>query len=551
MKRIKEYKVQKFHSLREMMELARFESGDKVAYKFRNGKDGVTEVTFGAFYDTMENLGAALCSLGYGASHVACVSENRYEWIVAYLTVLVSAGVFVPVDKELPDKGKNYIIDNSDSAVVFFSGKYEDYIKSNSEALGKVKLYIGFDLEEDECENVLSFSRLIEKGAELCKDDYDMLASDRSDLKLLVYTSGTTGIAKGVMLTEHNLVSLIYYGLQVSHMCDVGLSVLPYHHTYEAVCDILVSIHNRSTLCLCPSVKDVVRDMKFFRPSYILLVPAFVDHMHKMIIKKMKKEGKLEKFERAVRVSKKLRKAGIDTRKMLFGDIQAVFGGRMEKVVCGGAPMRPDVAEFFGDIGILVTNGYGITECSPLVSVNDDKTNDFGSAGFKIPCLEWRIDDPGEDGIGEICVKGDNVMKGYYKDPEKTAEAIIDGWFYTGDYGYIREDEQLIITGRKKNIIVLSNGKNVYPEEIEEYVSMVEDVSEVVVRALVSDHGDEVGLLAEVYLSDEARERGASEAEILRAIRAEQRSLPAYKQISKVIFRADPFEKTTTNKIIR
>ena len=545
MKRIKEYKVQKFSSIREMMTLAATESGEKIAYRFRKG-NGICDVTFREFYDTVENLGAVLCELGHGASHIACIGENRYDWIVAYLTVLQSAGVFVPIDKELPAKNKNYLINNSDSRVVFFSGKFDKYIRENESELKNVDLFIGFDLDEDESDKILSYKKLIENGKRLAKNRYDTLRSDENDLKLLVYTSGTTGIAKGVMLTEHNLVSLIYYGLQLSHLYDVGLSVLPYHHTYEAVCDILVSIHVRATLCICSSIKELVREMKLFKPNYVYLVPAFADFIYSNIIRTLKKEGKLEKFEKAVKLSNRLLKVGIDMRKTMFGDLQNIFGGQLKKIVCGGAPMRPDVAEFFGNIGILMTNGYGITECSPLVSINDDKTNDYRTVGFRVPCLEWRIDCPNEDGIGEICVKGDNVMKGYYKDPERTAEFIVDGWFHTGDYGYIRDDEHLVITGRKKNIIVLNNGKNVYPEEIEEYASKVEFIEEVVVRGLVDERGDEVGLLAEVYLNEDVPEN-----EVLKAIRKEQRELPAYKQVSKVVIRKEPFPKTTTNKIIR
>lgn len=541
----KEYRVKDVSSIREMMMNAVTEAAQKTAYRYKSGKNTVN-VSFAEFYGTVEALGASLCELGLGSSHIACIGENRYEWIVAFLTVLQGAGVFVPIDRELLPKDKNHLINDSESKVVFFSGKYGDYIKENASELEGVSLFVGFDLECDESDRVKSYKKLVEAGRYLSKAKYDRTFSDKNDMKLLVYTSGTTGVAKGVMLTEHNLVSVICNGLRISKIYDVGLSVLPYHHTYEAVCDILVSIHQKATLCICQSVKEVVRDMKFYKPSYIFLVPAFTDFIYTNIMRTLKKEGKLEKFEKAVEISDKLLKVGIDMRKTLFGDILKNFGGRLKQIGCGGAPVHPHVAAFFKSIGITVINGYGITECSPLVSATDETDRDFKTAGNKIPCLEWRISHPNEEGIGEICVKGDSVMKGYYKNPEKTAEVLCDGWFHTGDYGFITDDERLVITGRKKNIIVLSNGKNVYPEEIEQYVLKVDCVEEAVVKAILNGRGEEVGLAAEVYLNEEA-----GEDEILKAVKEEQKGLPTYKIISKIIIRNEPFPKTTTNKIIR
>ncbi len=544
MKRI-EYKVRNISSIREMMTYAVEEASQKIAYRYKSG-GGITDITYAEFYGTVEALGASLCELGFGSSHIACIGENRYEWIVTFLTVLQGAGVFVPIDRELPPKDKNYLISNSESKVVFFSGKYEDYIRENASELDGVRLFVGFDLECDTDGNIKSYRQLIERGRRISKAKYDSMSSDGNDMKMLVYTSGTTGVAKGVMLTEHNIVSVICNGLRISRIYDVGLSVLPYHHTYEAVCDILVSIHQKATLCICSSVKEVVRDMRLFKPSYIFLVPAFTDFIYSNIMRTLKKEGKLEKFEKAVEMSNRLLKVGIDMRKTLFGDILKVFGGRLRQIGCGGAPLHAHVAAFFKSIGINVINGYGITECAPLVSATDENDRDFNTAGHRIPCLDVRISNPNGEGIGEICVKGDSVMKGYYKDPEKTAEVLCDGWFHTGDYGRLTEDGRLVITGRKKNIIVLSNGKNIYPEEIEEYVLKVEGVSEAVVKALLNSRGEEVGLTAEVFPSE-----AKNADEILRAIREEQKGLPSYKLISNVIIRDEPFPKTTTNKIIR
>ncbi len=542
------YKIQPFSSIREMLDLAANEKGDNIAYMYKNADGEAVSVTFREFREVTENLGAALCELGLGNAHIANVSENSYKWITVYLTVLKSAGVYVPIDKELPALDKNHLINDSKSEAVFFSANYEKWVRENMDKMPNVKYFIGLDLEKSESEKILSYKELIEKGKALDKSEYDSLKSDPNELKMLVYTSGTTGMSKGVMLSEHNLCSSVYYGLQVSQVWERGLSVLPYNHTYEAVCDILVSIHYRTTLCINASMKDVVKDLKFYKPVYIYIVPAFAEVLYANIMRNIKKQGKEKKFNFGIKLSRILLKLGIDKRKKLFKDVHEVFGGNLRKIVCGGAPIRPEIGEFFNDIGIALVGGYGITECSPLVSVNDESFMSYDTVGFRLPCLDWRIDSPNEEGIGEICVKGDVVMLGYYNSPEKTAEVLKDGWFYTGDYGYITKDDQLVITGRKKNIIVLSNGKNIYPEEIEKRIQNIEYITEVVVKGLKNDRGDEHSLLAEIYIEGDEKHE---EAAVLADVQEKLSDLPDYKNVTKVVLRSEPFEKTTTRKIKR
>ena len=242
-----------------------------------------------------------------------------------------------------------------------------------------------------------------------------------------------------------------------------------------------------------------------------------------------------------------MRKIGIDLRPVLFKTLRSVFGGDLVKIICGGAPIRPEIGMFFDDIGINLIGGYGITECSPLVSVNDEKSLTYDTVGYALPCTQVKIDSPNEEGIGEILVKGDTVMLGYYKQPEKTAEVLTeDGWFSTGDYGYINRKDRLVITGRKKNIIVLSNGKNIYPEEIEGYIQDIPYVEEVIVKGHKNENGEETGLDAELYLSE-----AHDEAEVLKDIQKKLSVLPMYKNVSRVEIRTEPFPKTSTNKIKR
>jgi len=544
-----DYKPVPFHSIREMLDLGVADCPDRDAYQYTVGdSDEIIHVTYSQFNEITENLGAALTELGFGSSHIACLSENSFDWICAYITVLKSAGVFIPVDGDLPPQDKIHVLTDSDATVMFVSKKHEEWVRENREQLPAVKCFILFSSEEDEGE-FISYRKLLERGAQISHEEYDSLHSDEYELKYLVYTSGTTGIAKGVMLTEHNLVSCVYYGLHVSQIYDKGLSVLPYHHTYESVTDILVSLHYHSTLCLNSSLRRIVKDLQRYQPTYVYIVPALAEFMYSSIMKNIKQQGKEKSFASAVKLSRLLLKVGIDLRPKLFKSLRDVFGGKLIKIVCGGAPIRPEIGEFFHDIGIYLVGGYGITECSPLVSVNHERTITYDTVGKRLPCLEWRIDDPNEEGIGEICVKGDTVMKGYYKQPEKTAEVIKDGWFFTGDYGYINDEDQLIITGRKKNIIVLNNGKNVYPEEIEGYIQNISYIEEVVVKGLKNEKGMEVSLLAEVYLDEDNRDR--DEHEILEDITKQLSALPNYKQVTRVEVRSDPFPKTSTNKIKR
>ena len=538
------YEVEPFSSIKEMMELAVKEAGSEIAYKFKVG-DEIKEITFAQFVDEVGKLGAFLHENSADKRHIACIGKNSYNWITAYMTALRGNGVFVPVDKDLPEADIIHVINNSECSIVFCDGKYEEFFRNSLSEFPTVDFFIVFDRAEDDGK-FLSFSKALEKGSDLDPSAFWAEQSDPNELKLLVYTSGTTGFSKGVMLSEHNLVSSVYYGLMVSTVYDTGLSLLPYHHTYEAVSDILVSFHHHSTLCINESLPAILKNLVIYKPSYVYVVPAIAESMYKRIIKNIQKQGMEEQFNELVKKSNELRAQGIDKRREFFGFILEGFGGKLKKIVCGGAPIRPEVAKFFDDIGLDLINGYGITECSPLVCANHDMYNDFRTVGIKLPCIEWRIDQPNDEGIGEICVKGDIVMIGYYKQPELTSEVLKDGWFYTGDYGYINEKDQLVISGRKKNVIVLNNGKNVYPEEIESYIQDIDYVNEVVVSGEKDKDGNESSLTAEVFLEEKK-----TPAEVLKSIKKACVELPIYKQITKVKIRDSEFPKTSSNKIKR
>lgn len=544
-------------SMKHMLEIAVENSGDKLAYRYR-GKDGVVDVTFKEFQKDTFCLGTALNSIGMASGHIACIGENSYNWITVFLTALQSEGVFCPIDKDLPDGDLVNIVVGGDDDIIFCDQKREDTFRRIREQIPNVKYFVCFDRKEDDGE-FLSYELFMQKGRELYEGGdrsyCNMKTADMNALKMLIYTSGTTGLAKGVMLTEHNLVSLVHYGLKLASLRDVGLSVLPYHHSYESVAGILVNLHRNATLCINDSLKRVVKNLALYKPGHMYVVPALIEVLYRRMQASIEEKGKAKTVKLAIKLSRFLRAIGIDVRRKLFKELHEALGGNLEKLVCGGAPLRAEIADFFDDIGIIVTNGYGITECSPLVSVNDEFDNDPRTVGFPIDCVTVRIDDPNEDGEGEICVKGDIVMLGYYKNPEATAAVFTeDGYFRTGDYGRLDDKGRIIITGRKKNIIILGNGKNIYPEELEDYIGGIKYVLENIVYAERDESGTESALAVQCVVDPEVLEKtGRDEllSKLKTDISAVLEPLPTYKKITKVYIRDIPFVKTTTNKIRR
>lgn len=548
--------VEPLNRVRELITNGVEKTPDRAAFVYKKGKE-VIEVSYSQLYDDIVALGNALAARGFiGGKHIACIGANSYKYACSYLSTISGDNVFVPIDKDLPEHDIINVVLNSDAEAILCDKKYEEIFTKNAAELPNLKLIVGLDRDNDS-DGVISFDTLLTEGAKLTADGYSAYTrsySDLDDLKLLVYTSGTTGNAKGVMLTERNLISCVYYGLHVATIYERCLSVLPYHHTYESVCNLLVSLHMRSTICINESLRVVLSNLQLYKPSYVMLVPAFAELFYKRIWASAEESGRSKKLKTGLKLSRILRKLGIDLRRKIFADIHNTFGGNLREIVCGGAPIRPEIGQFFDDIGIDVLIGYGITECSPLVSVNSPLLNDFTTAGIILPTLKVTVDNPNEDGDGEICVKGPTVMLGYYKNPQATAEVLIDGTFHTGDIGHVTAKNQVVINGRKKNLIVLKNGKNVYPEEIENYILSIPYIKEVVVASVTDESGSEVGLSAEVFLNSEQIEKAGVTADLEKVksdITEVLSVLPAYKHVTSVTIREKEFDKTTTSKIKR
>lgn len=557
------YECTKFNDFKELLEKA-VALKDKAAFKYRYEKE-VIEVSYKEFKKDVDTLGVALCALDLDNTHIAIVGENSYRWINIFLSLLTTRATAVPVDRELPEDQMLNVLDSSDSEIVFYSENFEDFIQNNAEKLGKVRKFIKYSswspIEENNADCIngrfIDFGALWKHGRMASSKVYDSVQTKGDDVKLLVYTSGTTGLAKGVMLTTRNICSCINGGLSMAKLEGTCLSVLPYHHTYASVCDILGGLNSHVTICINESLRSVLTNLKEYKPNYLFLVPRYLEVFHERIWKEAERTGKDKLLRKMIGLSNTLLKARIDMRKVFFKSVTSAFGGNLEFLMCGGALLRPDLGDFFESIGIPVVIGYGITECSPLVSANRNDFYDVRTVGLPIPELTMKIDSPNEEGIGEIIIKSPTVMKGYYKNEDATKQAIRNGWFYTGDYGSINELGQISIKGRKKDIIVLSNGKNIYPEEIENYIAAIPAISEVVVYSLENTSGDETALCAEVYLDpNETKKLSLEKAEekikyVSEKVKEALSRLPSYKQIRKVVIRESEFEKTTTKKIIR
>lgn len=520
---------------------------DRDAYRIRT-KEGFRSVTFAAFAKDVCDLAATLESKQLSKTHIGLIGENSYEWVVTYMATVVSGGTIVPIDKELSMPEIATIVSQSEVTAMFCSDDYSDvadYLKKDIEipyfAINTAK-YNGYT----------TLSQLTEAGEKLriANSSYGQNESSELDVASIVFTSGTTGFSKGVMLSRRNLLTNIEASDEFIKLGDCTLSVLPMHHTYEFTLDVLFSIYQGRALAINNSIKYFAQNMKLFAPTDILIVPLVAENLLANVWANVRNQNKEAKLRKALKISNFLLKLGIDLRPKLFKDIHAAFGGRLNQFFIGGAPLDKDVAMGLRELGFKVYIGYGITECSPLVSGNITNRLDLlGSCGVTIPGVEIRLKNTDENGDGEIQVHAQSVMEGYYKNDEATKAVFDDGWFRTGDIGRLDKEGMLYITGRVKNLIVLKNGKNIYPEEMEGLIGKVAEVKEVVVRASEGASGEEVAIVAEIFPDFE--NYPTPHAVINEAVSKINETLPYYKRIVEVVFRTEEFPKTTTKKIKR
>lgn len=558
--------------LRNMVQTSAAFFGDKDLYVYKEDKQEI-HYSYNRFRDETEQFGTALNVLGIDDGHVAVISHTAARFTVTYLGTVNAGGVIVPLDPDIGHDELVKFINHAECSAVVYAEEFNGILTGRAAEMPGVKYYIpmkGDDSVDDSLESkpvVMTFDELLALGNQALNEhnnSYYLHPIDENKMCAIIFTSGTTGTSKGVMLSEKNLATAAWASCRaVPYDSKTRLvSVLPQHHTYEMTCSHLAVINLGASEYINDSLKYTIRNFQNYKPNALVLVPLFVETVYKKIWDEIRKKGMEKKVRTLMKVSDALLKIGIDLRQKFFGQILAAMGGEVKSIICGGAPISPKILEDFYSFGIVIFEGYGITECAPLVACNPNGAAKFGSVGKPVDGERVRIDkDPIED-FGEIVVKGDNVLLGYYKDEKSTKSAFThdmknfenNGWFKTGDIGYIDNDGYIYITGRKKNVIILSNGKNVFPEELEEHLSHCELIKESVVIGRKSEATGEVAITALIHPDYEKLE-GKSDGEVLATIKDAvneiNRSLPAFKHMSEVEIMKEEFEKTTSKKIKR
>ena len=538
--------------------------GEKTVFKYFV-RNELKEMKYCEFHDMITKVSAAITSLDLKGKRIAVIGDTSPQWIATYLGALAAGSVIIPMDKELAVTEIEKFLTMVEADAIVYSKSFNEKLISTMDSHPTLKHFIAIDAPAnvDELPKVTSYEKFLEIGGAAVEAGYKIkMTTSRDEMCEMLFTSGTTGTSKCVMLSQKNIFSCVSAAYKTVPFSsdDVLMSVLPVHHTYELAC-LLAELTLGMTIGINDSLRHVLKNMKLFKPTGLVLVPLFLNTMYKKIWTEAEKSGKAGVLKAGIKATRGLLAVGIDTRRTVFKSVIDAFGGNLNKIVCGGAKLNPDLVQGFEDFGIGVFEGFGITECSPLVAVNPYHARKIGSIGPAVPCCKMRIEPNGdvtEEGyvMGEIQVKGDNVMIGYYNNPEANADVFTDdGWFRTGDVGYLDCDGYAFITGRIKFVIVLENGKNVFPEEIEEYLEGIETIAESCVIGRKSEDSDEVVLTAVVYPDFTKYPAGATEEEIKEDIRKTinsiNKKLPSFKQIKAVEIRKTEFEKTTTKKIKR
>lgn len=542
--------------------------GNKTLFRYYEGKD-IQSMTYATFGTQVREAAAAFTAMGLCGEKIAVIGETSPQWVCTYLGALAAGCVIVPMDKELDTEEIRRFIAMVDARAIVYSKSFnEKFIKSISDGDTGIRYFIpitpAYDSSFDN--KVIAFDQLLTCGRERVERDgyHYPIVRNREKLAEMLFTSGTTGTSKCVMLCQKNIFAAV--NAAVETVCfsadDVVVSVLPIHHTYELMC-ILAEMVYGIEICINDSLRHVMKNFQLFKPTGLVLVPLFINTMYAKIWSEAQKSKKETILKAGLATSKTLMAVGIDARRKIFKSVLDAFGGRLDHIICGGAKLNPDLIAAFEDFGISIFEGCGITECSPLTCVTPYFARKYGSVGPAVPCCRVRIDEKtgsgeNEEGYveGEIQIKGDNVMLGYYNNPEANEAAFTtDGWYRTGDIGYMDGDGYVYITGRMKSVIVLENGKNVFPEEIEEYLGKIDTICESVVVGRKAPDSDAIILTAVVFPAYDKFPTGASEELIRESIRnsinAMNRRLPGFKQVKAVEYRQTEFEKTTSKKIKR
>ena len=556
------YEAERFNNIREIINNAVKLYGDHVAFKVKNkvGKEiTYTEIKYTDFQSDINQFGTGLVKLGYKDKKIAVIGKNSYEWALTYVTVLDGVGVIVPLDKGLPEAEIELSLKRSGAELIVFDKEYEETInkimKNEKTALKQGICMCSTNTEGFSC--IEDVKKIGKEELENGNKEYLNAPMDNKKMAAIIFTSGTTSLAKAVMLSHYNIASNIYDMQLVEYIAndDINMAFLPFHHTFGST-GLLLFLSRGATNVFCDGLRHIQENLKEYKVSCFVCVPLLIEAMYKKMMLQIEKQGKMKKFQFGLKLSKFLLKFKIDIRKKLFKEILDNLGGNLRFVVSGASAIDKKVAQGFNDLGILTVQGYGLTETSPVLIAENAKAIRYGSIGLPLPDIEIKIDNPNEEGIGEIIAKGPNIMLGYYEDEENTNKVLKDGWFHTGDLAYQDKDGFIFITGRQKNVIVLKNGKNVYPEELELLINNLPYVAESMVFGMPKDD-DLVVSVKIVYNEIFVKQKfgNISEEElkeiIWKDVKEINSKLTTYKHIKNLIITNEPMIKTTTAKVKR
>ena len=547
-----------YKNVKEIIKDAVSKYPDCVAFtiKNKNGKNvSYKKITYKELNEDINAFGTALLSIGLKGKRVAIIGKNRYEWILSYITILNGVGIAIPLDKGLPEQEIITSLQRSKADVIIFEENMADLMKKiKDENITNLKTFILMDNIEKY--DFLNIPKLIEKGKEEVKKgnkEYIDAEIDNNKMSVILFTSGTTSLAKAVMISHRNIASNVAALRYEQPFCstDTNIAFLPFHHMYGSTC-ILLMISAGVNNVFCDGLRHIQENLKEYKVSVFVCVPLILEAMHKKIMNTIDKTGQRKKFEFGKKLSKALLKVGIDVRRKIFKTVLDELGGEVRAVISGAAALNKQVAEDFNAFGIYTVEGYGLTETAPVVAGENIHTMGHNSVGKPLCNVEVKIEDPNEEGIGEIVVKGPNVMLGYYENEEDTKAVLKDGWFYTGDLGYYNKKGYLCIAGRQKSVIVLKNGKNIYPEEIETLINTLPYVEESMVFGYPK--GDDLIISAKIVYNKEYFKNTSKEDiedRVWKDIKDINKELTIFKHIKKIIVTDEPMIKTTTAKVKR
>ena len=555
------YEYMKITDLKDMLDKSGKKYGEKIAYKIKIEKEKYKTFTHKEVRQMINYLGTKLIDMGLKNKRIAVIGENRYEWEIAYLSIVCGTGTVVPLDKSLPQNELEKVIERSGVEAIFYSNKYDDVLENIvRRGIGSLKTLISMDLKEHK-EGVYSQKELIEEGQKLInKGDKRFIEApiDNEKMSIMLFTSGTTSDSKIVALSHKNLVSNlmdIKSCLDINEE-DVFLSFLPLHHVFECTVGFLFSLYCGAQTVFCDGIRYIVENLNEYKVTVMASVPAIYERIFKIIRKEINESGRLEKI---LENEEKYKNSSMEEKKKVFKNIHDMLGGNIRLLISGAASLDKEIEEKYRNLGLNLVQGYGLTETSPVIGIGNKKYHRIGSIGKTVPSVEAKIINPNKEGIGELIVKGPNIMIEYYKNKEATKEAIKEGWFYTGDLARIDEEGYIFICGRKKNVIVLKNGKNIYPEEMENLINKIEGIEESFIYGKqLSEDKENIKIYAKIVYNEEVvknaykvNEFNEIHEEIAKKIREINSLMPKYKAIRGFTLTTKPLIKTTTNKIKR